>query len=71
MLSTDPKQDSNAIRYDEIDYTDILAKDLKVMDATAISLCRENKIPLVIFGMDDPDNIMRIVRGENIGTIIC
>jgi len=70
VYSADPKQDINAVKYDEISYLDILNKDLKVMDSTATSLCRDNKIPLVVFGIDDPENIVRIIKGEKIGTIV-
>ena len=70
VYSADPKQDPNAIKYDEITYLDILNKDLKVMDSTATSLCRDNKIPLIVFGIDDPDNIVKIIRGERIGTLV-
>ena len=49
---------------------DIINKDLKVMDATAISLCRENNIPLVVFAMSEPENIVKVVKGEKIGTIV-
>ncbi len=70
VYSADPKQDINAVKYDEISYLDILNKDLKVMDSTASSLCRDNKIPLVVFGIDDPENIVRIIKGEKIGTIV-
>lgn len=70
VYSADPKIDKNAIKYDNITYTDVLAKDLKVMDATAISLCRENSIPLVVFAIADPQNIVRIIKGEKIGTLI-
>ena len=51
-------------------FLDILNKDLKVMDSTATSLCRDNKIPLIVFGIDEPDNIVKIVKGEKIGTIV-
>lgn len=64
------KIDKNAIRYDKISYLDILNKDLKVMDSTATSLCRDNKIPLIVFGINDPDNIVRAVKGEKIGTLV-
>ena len=57
-------------RYDKISYLDILNKDLKVMDSTATSLCRDNKIPLIVFGINDPDNIVRAVKGEKIGTLV-
>jgi len=70
VYSADPKEDPNAVKYDEITYLDILNKDLKVMDSTATSLCRDNKIPLVVFGIDDPENIVRIIKGEKIGTIV-
>ena len=63
VYSADPK-------YDEISYLDILNKDLKVMDSTATSLCRDNNIPLVVFGIDDPENIVRIIKGEKIGTLV-
>jgi len=70
VYSADPKEDKNAIKYDEISYLDILNKDLKVMDSTATSLCRDNNIPLIVFGIDDPENIVRIIKGERIGTIV-
>ena len=70
VYSADPKIDKTAVKYDEITYLDILNKDLKVMDSTATSLCRDNKIPLVVFGIDDPENIVRIIKGERIGTIV-
>ena len=70
VYSADPKLDKTAVKYDEITYLDILNQDLKVMDSTATSLCRDNKIPLIVFGIDDPENIVRIVKGEKIGTIV-
>ena len=70
VYSADPKEDKNAIKYDEITYLDILNKDLKVMDSTATSLCRDNNIPLIVFGIDEPENMVKIIKGENIGTIV-
>lgn len=70
MYSADPEIDKNAVKYDEITYLDILNKDLKVMDSTATSLCRDNNIPLVVFGIDDPNNIVKAAKGEKIGTIV-
>lgn len=70
VYSADPKIDSNAVKYDEITYLDILNKDLKVMDSTATSLCRDNQIPLIVFGIDEPENMVKIVKGETIGTIV-
>ena len=70
VYSADPKIDKSAVKYDKISYTDILSDNLKVMDATAISLCRDNNIPLIVFGIDEPNNIIKIVSGEKVGTII-
>ncbi len=68
IYTADPKTDSSAKKFDSISYTDILSKNLKVMDATAISLCRDNNIPLVVFAIADPSNIVKIVNGDDIGT---
>lgn len=70
VYSADPKKDANAVKYDEITYTDILTKDLKVMDATAISLCKDNNIRLIIFELAKPENIIKAVKGEKIGTLV-
>ena len=70
IYSADPKLDSNATKFDEITYIDILEKNLKVMDSTAITLCRDNNIPLIVFGIDDPDNIIRAINGEKVGTFV-
>lgn len=70
VYSADPKLDSKAQKYDEITYLDILNKDLKVMDSTATSLCRDNQIPLIVFGINNPENIVKIIKGEKIGTIV-
>ena len=70
VYSADPKQDPTAEKYDEVTYLDILNKDLKVMDSTATSLCRDNKIPLIVIGINEPENMVKIVKGEKIGTIV-
>ena len=70
VYSADPDLDPNAIKYDEISYLDVLSKDLKVMDSTATAMCRDNKVPLLVFGISDPENIVRAVKGEKIGTIV-
>ena len=70
VYSADPKIDKNAVRYDKITYLDILNKDLKVMDSTATSLCMDNKIPLLVFGINEPENIVKAVKGEKIGTLV-
>jgi len=70
VYTADPKVDPSAVRLDEITYSEILAKGLKVIDTTAASFCMENNIPLFVFGLDKAENIKRAVMGENIGTIV-
>ena len=70
VYSADPKVDSNAIKYDHVTYQQILENDLKAMDSTAISLCKDNNIPLRVFAMKDPENIVRALMEENIGTTV-
>ena len=70
VYSADPKIDSTAVKYDEITYLDILNKDLKVMDSTATSLCKDNNIPLIVFAMNEPGNMLKAVKGEKVGTLI-
>ncbi len=70
VYSADPKLDPNATKFEEISYIDVLNKDLKVMDSTATAMCRDNNIPLLVFGIADPQNIVRAVKGEKIGTIV-
>ena len=70
VYSADPKLDPNATKFEEISYIDVLNKDLKVMDSTATAMCRDNNIPLLVFGIADPQNIVRAVKGDKIGTIV-
>ena len=70
VYSADPKLDKTAIKYDKISYLEVLEKDLKVMDSTATALCRDNNIPLLVFGIADPENIVKAVKGETIGTLV-
>ena len=70
IYSEDPKKNSKAIQYKEIDYTEMLARNLKVVDATAISLCRDKKIPLIVFSIKDPSNLVKVLFSENIGTSV-
>lgn len=70
IYDKDPHKYPDAKKYDTLSYTDILAKDLRVMDGTAASLCRDNKLPILVFNLEDPRNIVRAVQGENIGTIV-
>jgi uridylate kinase len=70
VFDSDPEKNPNAFRFESISYLDVLKKNLRVMDLTAVSLCQENKLPMVVFNMDVPDNLLKLVRGENIGTVI-
>lgn len=70
VYSADPKLDPNAVKYDSISYDDVLSQHLQVMDSTATSLSMDNKIPVILFALKDPENILRVVRGEKIGTIV-
>ena len=70
IYDSDPTKNPDATRFDELDYTTVLSKKLNVMDATAISLCRENKLPILVFDLTESGNIVRAVKGESIGTIV-
>jgi uridylate kinase len=70
VYSADPKKDSSATKYDTITYDEVLSKSLAVADAAAFALCRENKLPIVIFDLMENGNIARAVRGEVIGTLV-
>ena len=70
VYSADPKVDPNAVKYDAISYDDVLAQHLAVMDSTATSLSMDNKIPVILFALKDPENIVRVVMGEKIGTVV-
>jgi uridylate kinase len=69
VYDSDPKKNADAVKYDQLSYDDFLARGLKVADATAISLARDNRLPIVIFGLEE-GNIARVVRGEKIGTVV-
>ena len=70
VYSDDPKINKEPIKYDKINYLDILEKNLKVMDSTATSLCRDNSIPLIVFAIAEPENMVKAVKGEKVGTIV-
>jgi uridylate kinase len=70
VYSDDPKKNPASVKYSELNYIDVLNKGLKIMDSTATSLCMDNKIPILVFGIETPENIEKIVLGDNIGTII-
>ena len=70
VYSADPKKDKNAIKFNELTYLDVLAKDLKVMDASSISLARENKIPIIVCSIVENENLSKVLLGEGSYTII-
>lgn len=70
VYDSDPKENKNAKKYDHISYSQILTKQLKVMDLSAASMCMEAKIPTLVFSLSQPENLLRVVNGENLGTII-
>ena len=70
VYSADPVLVKDAVKYDEITYMEILRQGLKVMDLTAVSLCRDNNLPMVIFNMNQPGNIRRLVMGEKVGSLV-
>ena len=70
VYSADPKKDPSAVRYDAISYEQVLADNLAVMDSTATSLAMDNKMPVAVFALEDPENIYRVVMGEHVGTIV-
>lgn len=70
VYSADPKKDPNAVRFTSLTYQEVLVRGLQVMDATATSLCMDNKLPIVVFDITTPGNVKRVVMGEEIGTIV-
>jgi len=68
IYDSDPEKNPNAFQFQEISYFDVLEKDLKVMDLTAVTLCKENNLPIIVFNMNKPGNLKRLVLGENVGT---
>ncbi len=70
VYDKDPKKFADAVRYTEVSYLDVLAKSLGVMDASAVAMCRDNKLPIIVFNLNVSGNIMRMAMGESIGTII-
>ena len=70
VYDADPRLVPTAIKYEEVSYIEVMTKDLKVMDATAIAFCRDNKIPIVVFDMSAPGALQAIMRGDSVGTIV-
>ena len=61
---------SDAVKYSDVTYLEVLSKGLGVMDATSIAMCRDNKLPILVFNLNTPGNIMRMAQGETVGTVI-
>jgi len=70
VFDSDPEKNPNANKYEKITYLDILKKNLKIMDLTAVSLCQENNLPMIVFNMDLEDNLLKLVTGEQVGTVV-
>lgn len=70
IYTADPEKDKNAVKFDKITYDEIYARNLRIMDLTATTLCRENSLPIIVFDMDTPGNLAKVVSGENIGTLV-
>lgn len=71
VYNKDPKKFPDAKKYDRLSYIEVLDQGLQVMDSTATSLCMDNDIPILVFGLDEEGNIQRVIRGEKIGTLVC
>jgi uridylate kinase len=70
IYTADPEKDPTATKYDSITFDDAYAQGLKVMDMTAFTLCKENDLPIIVFDMDTPGNLKRLLEGEQVGTIV-
>ena len=70
IYTADPEKDPTAVKYDVISFTEVYEKGLNVMDMTAFTLCNDNKLPIIVFNMDEPGNLKRLIAGENVGTLV-
>lgn len=70
IYTADPEKDKSATKFDFISFDDVYNKDLKVMDMTAFTLCKENNLPIIVFDMDTPGNLKKLITGEQVGTIV-
>jgi uridylate kinase len=70
VYNADPEKDPTATKYDNISFQECISKNLKVMDMTAFTLCMENKLPIIVFDMNRPGNLMQVVQGGNVGTLV-
>ena len=70
IYSADPEKDPNAIKYDKLSFDEVYDKGLKIMDLTAFTLCKENNLPILVFDMNDEGNLLKVLKGEALGTIV-
>ena len=70
IYTADPEKDSTATKYEEISFTEAIQRNLKVMDMTAFTLCQENKLPIIVFDMNKPGNLLSVVKGNQVGTLV-
>ena len=70
IYTADPEKDNNATKYDHITFDSVYSKGLNVMDLTAFTLCKENNLPIIVFNMDTPGNLLKLLKGEKIGTLV-
>ena len=70
IYTADPEKDTTATKFETITYDEILSRGLKIMDLTAITMCKENKMPIYVFNMDEVGNLARVIRGDKIGTLV-
>lgn len=70
IYSADPEKDKSAIRYENVSFSEAFSKDLKVMDKTAFTLCQENNMPIIVYDANKPGNLLSVLRGEKVGTIV-
>ena len=70
IYTSDPEKNSDAVRFEHLTFDDVYEKDLKVMDMTAFTLCHENKLPIIVFDMNTPGNLLRLVEGNHVGTLV-
>jgi uridylate kinase len=71
IYTADPEKDKTATKYDQISFDEVYSKGLNVMDLTAFTLCKENNLPIIVFDMDTPGNLKKLMSGEKVGTIVC
>lgn len=70
VYDKDPNKFDDAVKYDKISFKEVISNDIKVMDSTAFSLCKDNSVPILVFNLDDPENIIKAAKGEKIGTVV-